>query len=252
MTESIKVYTSIQGVSDGLAAAGIKKDRVNTSPNGYKFRGIDDVYNSLARKLVENNLVILPRVLSRSISERTSRNGGALFYVTLEVEFDFVCTLDGSKHTIKVFGEAMDSSDKATNKAMSAAYKYAVIMTFCVPIVGDGDADEDDDGQGSIRKTSSDYEAFEAKYLPVLREAAMIGSDSLKKAGETIPASQLKKTLSDRHGASLKKAAQTFDKGQARIAQYNHEENMENAGYIFPGGHEYKYTSGGQQLKDTE
>ena len=39
-----------------------------------------------------------------------------------------------------VFGEAMDSGDKATNKALSAAYKYAALQVFCVPVDAD-DAD---------------------------------------------------------------------------------------------------------------
>jgi hypothetical protein len=64
-----------------------------------------------------------------------------LFYVTVEAEFDFVSSQDGSKHTVKTYGEAMDSGDKATNKAMSAAYKYAAFQTFCIPTEGDNDAD---------------------------------------------------------------------------------------------------------------
>jgi predicted outer membrane protein len=50
--------------------------------------------------------------------------------------------VDGSSHTIKTYGEAMDSADKATNKAMSAAYKYAAIQSFCIPTEGDHDADK--------------------------------------------------------------------------------------------------------------
>ena len=60
---------------------------------------------------------------------------------TVEAEFDFVSACDGSKHTVKTYGEAMDSGDKATNKAMSAAYKYAAFQTFCIPTEGDNDAD---------------------------------------------------------------------------------------------------------------
>jgi hypothetical protein len=44
-------------------------------------------------------------------------------------------------HTARTFGEAMDSGDKATNKAMSAAYKYVTFQTFCIPTEGDNDAD---------------------------------------------------------------------------------------------------------------
>jgi len=43
---------------------------------------------------------------------------------------------DGSLHTVTMFGEAMDSADKATNKAMSAAYKYACLQAFCIPTEG--------------------------------------------------------------------------------------------------------------------
>ena len=35
----------------------------------------------------------------------------------------------------------MDTADKATNKAMSAAYKYMAMEVFCIPTEGDNDAD---------------------------------------------------------------------------------------------------------------
>lgn len=134
------VYECIVAVSAELGQQGISKNRNNQQQN-YKFRGIDDVLNALSSVLAKYRLVILPRVMSRSVAERETRNGGALFYVTVEVEFDFVSANDGSTHTVKTFGEAMDSADKATNKAMSAAYKYAAIQTFCIPTEGDNDAD---------------------------------------------------------------------------------------------------------------
>lgn len=134
------VYKRIAAVSAKMAQEGISKSR-NNQQQGYKFRGIDDVYNALAPILAQHELVILPRVLAREVTERTTAKGGVLFYVTVEVEFDFVAASDGSKHTIKTFGEAMDSADKATNKAMSAAYKYACMQAFCIPTEGDNDAD---------------------------------------------------------------------------------------------------------------
>ena len=65
-----------------------------------------------------------------------------MHYVTVEAEFDFVSSEDGTKHTVKSYGEAMDSGDKATNKAMSAAYKYAMLMAFSIPTEGDNDPDQ--------------------------------------------------------------------------------------------------------------
>lgn len=87
--------------------------------------------------------MILPRVISREVTERATSKGGALFYVTVEVEFDLVSAEDGSKHTVKTYGEAMDSADKATNKAMSAAYKYLALLTFCIPTEASPETDAD-------------------------------------------------------------------------------------------------------------
>ena len=136
----MKVYRAIAAVMQDMGAQGISKDRRNAQ-QGYNFRGIDDVYNALSPSMAKHGLVMLPRVLSREVVERQSAKGGALFYVTCEVEFDLVCAEDGSKHTLKTYGEAMDSADKATNKAMSAAYKYAAMQAFCIPTEGDNDAD---------------------------------------------------------------------------------------------------------------
>jgi hypothetical protein len=135
-----EVYKSIVLVAADIAKTGISKNR-NNSQQGYKFRGIDDVYNEMAPLLSKHNLCILPRVLTRECAERTTAKGGILFYVTVDMEFDFVSAVDGSKHTVRTFGEAMDSADKATNKAMSAAYKYAAFQAFCIPTEGDNDAD---------------------------------------------------------------------------------------------------------------
>jgi hypothetical protein len=136
-----KVYKAINAVQTDLATVGITKDRRNQQGSGYNFRGIDDVYNTIAPLLAKHGLCILPRVLAREVTERLSQKGGALFYVTVEVEFDFVAAEDGSKHVVKTFGEAMDSGDKATNKAMSAAYKYACFQAFSIPTEADNDAD---------------------------------------------------------------------------------------------------------------
>lgn len=135
-----QVYSAIAEVMAKLAKVGISKNNKNTQ-QGYKFRGIDDVYNALAPFLAESRLLILPRVKSRTVTERETKSGGVLFYVVLDVEFDFVSAVDGSKHTVQVVGEAMDSGDKASNKAMSAAYKYACMEAFCIPTEGDNDAD---------------------------------------------------------------------------------------------------------------
>lgn len=128
----MEVYKAISAVAREMAEQGISKDRENRQ-QGFSFRGIDQVYNALAPMLAKHGLVILPRITERIVTERTTQKGGVLFYVVVKAEFDFVATEDGSKHTVTTYGEAMDSGDKATNKAMSIAYKYAAFQAFCIP-----------------------------------------------------------------------------------------------------------------------
>jgi hypothetical protein len=138
----MNVYQAINAVQRELAATGIGKESENKF-DGYKFRGIDAVYNALSPLLAKHGLCVLPRMLKRELVERVAKGGNALFYVTVEAEFDFVSAEDGSKHVVKTFGEAMDRGDKATNKAMSAAYKYAAFQAFAIPTEGEHDSELD-------------------------------------------------------------------------------------------------------------
>ncbi|EKQ1113558.1 ERF family protein [Morganella morganii] len=156
------VYKAISNVARDLAENGIRKDRKNAQ-QGFMFRGIDAVYNALAPALVKHGLVILPRIIERSVTERQTQKGGTLFYVVVKAEFDFIATEDGSKHTVATFGEAMDSGDKATNKAMSIAYKYAAFQAFCIPTEEtaiDADAEVHDVAPRNPEQILSDYTEF--------------------------------------------------------------------------------------------
>lgn len=137
----MKVYQAINAVQRALSKEGISKDRMASGFGaGYAFRGIDDVYNTLSPLLSEHGLVIIPRCVERHESQRQS-GPKTLYFVVVKMEFDFVSAEDGSKHTACTYGEAMDSGDKATNKAMSIAYKYACFQTFAIPTEGDNDPD---------------------------------------------------------------------------------------------------------------
>ena len=135
-----KIYEAISKVMLSISKEGISKSRVNEG-QGYKFRGIDDVYNAMAPILAEHKLCVLPKVTDRQVTERINKHGTALFYVTVHMDFTLVSGEDGSSHIISTIGEAMDSGDKATNKAMSAAYKYALMQAFCIPTEGDNDSE---------------------------------------------------------------------------------------------------------------
>lgn len=122
---------------EDLARVGLAKERTNQQQH-FAYRGVDDLMNALAPLLVKHKLLILPRVQERTLVERESRQGGAIFSVVLKVEYEFLCAEDDSSRVVGPFyGEAMDSGDKATNKATSVAYKYACIQTFCIPTEAD-------------------------------------------------------------------------------------------------------------------
>ena len=125
-----KIYEAISNVMAEIGAIGKEK---KNQQQGFMYRGIDDVMNALQPALVKHKVFIVPNVVEERREERTTQKGGVLFYTRLEVVYKFYTT-DGSYIETKVIGEAMDSGDKATNKAMSIAYKYACFQVFCIPI----------------------------------------------------------------------------------------------------------------------
>jgi hypothetical protein len=167
-------YRGIHEVSKMMSEDGVGKNGKNDT-QGYRFRGIDDVMNGLSAPLVAAGLLILPTMLSRTQTVRESRENKPLFFVLVEALFDFTSIRDGSMHRIMMYGEAMDSADKATNKAMSAAYKYACMQVFCIPTEGMGEADkttyvlrdtDDDDEPRGGQHASSYPSAAEGQDAP--------------------------------------------------------------------------------------
>jgi hypothetical protein len=109
----------------------IAKDRKNQQQN-YQFRGIDDLYQACNPVLVRHGVFVVPTVLDRTRESVQTKSGGTLFYTVLTVKHTFYAP-DGSSVEAVTVGEAMDSGDKSSNKAMSAAMKYALIEAFAIP-----------------------------------------------------------------------------------------------------------------------
>ncbi len=136
----MEVYKAIASITGELAKRGIEKSRRNQQ-QGFAYRGIDDVYAALSPLLAENNLCIVPRIVDKTVIERVNAKGTALFCTTVTAEFDVISAIDGSLHTARTYGEAMDSGDKSIGKAMSYAYKAMAFMLFAIPTEGDNDPD---------------------------------------------------------------------------------------------------------------
>lgn len=109
---------------------------------GFMYRGIDAVMNTFQPLLAARGVFVVPEVLEQTREERQTAKGGNLIYSLLKVKYTFYAS-DGSSVSAIVIGEGMDSADKASNKAMSVAFKYALFQVFCIPTEEMRDADPD-------------------------------------------------------------------------------------------------------------
>lgn len=125
----MNIYESITKIMEEIPAIG--KDQTNKT-QGFKYRGIDDVMNTLQPLLSKNKVFIVPQILEQTREERTTNRGGNLIYSICKIKYIFYAE-DGTYIEAVTVGEGMDSGDKATNKAMAIAMKYALFQVFCIP-----------------------------------------------------------------------------------------------------------------------
>jgi hypothetical protein len=80
-----------------------------------------------------------------------------LIYSICTIKYTFYAE-DGSSVSATVIGEGMDSGDKATNKAMSIAFKYACFQVFCIPTeeMKDPDADTPEESRSVLSQKALD------------------------------------------------------------------------------------------------
>ena len=139
MQNGKQIYQLI-GKAIGMIGA-IGKDKTNAQ-QGFKYRGIDQVYNALNPVMAELGIFFCPEVINQKREERVTKNGAVLTYTLLTIKFTAYAP-DGSNVSMTVVGEGMDSGDKSSNKAMSVAMKYAMFQLFCIPTEEMKDPDAD-------------------------------------------------------------------------------------------------------------
>ena len=124
-----QIYSAINGIMKDISFIG--KDRKNLQ-QGFMFRGIDQVMNTLKPLLAKHGVFVVPEVIAHERQERTTAKGGTLIYSIMTIRHHFTAT-DGSEVVTTTIGEGMDSADKSSNKAMAIAFKYACFQLFCIP-----------------------------------------------------------------------------------------------------------------------
>ena len=125
----MNIYEAITSIMQKGYAVG--KDRKNEQQRFF-YRGIDDVMNVFQPLMAEAGIFIVPEVLEAKREDRQTAKGGNLIYSVLKMKYTFYAS-DGSSVSAVVIGEGMDSGDKASNKAMAVAMKYAMFQVFCIP-----------------------------------------------------------------------------------------------------------------------
>ena len=165
-----EVYRAIRAISADIAETGLPKQNFNLSDD-YFYRSIDDVVGCLAPLLARHALCVLPRAIERTSAERIVHPRAVWTHVSVQVAYDLVSTEDGSQHTIEAFGEALDETDKATSKAMSAAYKSAMLQAFCIPVVGGDDPDRSEGAKSHPHQTQppQGWQQWCADFIDLIR-----------------------------------------------------------------------------------
>lgn len=165
----------------------IGKDSVNTQQK-YKFRGIDAVYNALNPVMSELGLFICPEILDHRREERQNANGTVLKYSILTIKYTMYAP-DGSNVSCVVVGEGMDSGDKASNKAMSVALKYACFQLLMIPTEEMIDPDQETHEVTSKGQTPAAPQAAKGEQM-IKRPAQVTQAAKVPQVAPQIPVAQ--------------------------------------------------------------
>lgn len=109
------------------SVAAVPKD--GRGPHGEALRGIDAVVNAVGPALRAHGVVVVPEVLALEMVAGPGGKGGT---VRVQVAYAFVGPAGDHLRAV-VPAEAFDTGDRATTKAMSVAYRTALVQVLCIP-----------------------------------------------------------------------------------------------------------------------
>lgn len=141
-TQSPQIFKAILDIQEELPAILKSRSFIQNGKTMYNFRGIDDLYNHINPLFKKYRVFMTPEILETESSEKPTAAGKVLFYEKMTIRYKLYAE-DGSFVEASTRGIGMDSGDKAGNKAMSVAQKYALIQIFSIPTVESKDPEED-------------------------------------------------------------------------------------------------------------
>jgi hypothetical protein len=109
----------------------VRKGERNQAQN-FNFRGIDAVTNAVSPALRKHGVIVSPQVMDYQHETVQTSQGKNMASVRVLVRYTFHAP-DGSTVEAVVPGESFDAGDKATAKAMSVAFRIALLQALCLP-----------------------------------------------------------------------------------------------------------------------
>lgn len=141
------IFTQLAAVMKDVGA--VRKSERNEHQK-FNFRGIDAVINAASPALRKHGVIVIPSVIESTYDNvQVGQNRTNMGHARLTVAYRF-CAEDGSEVVATVAAESMDSGDKATAKAMSVAFRTALLQTLCLPT-----DDTDPDAETFVRSEPS-------------------------------------------------------------------------------------------------
>ena len=171
-----------QALSEVMKAVGAIAKKDKNTAQGFNFRGIDSVVNAVSPALQKFGVVVVPSVEEYDYQTvEIGRNRTAMGHVRVKVTYTFI-GVNGDAIKATVVGEAMDSGDKATAKAMSVAFRTALLQSLSLP------TDEvDPDAHSYERSSAEDVLAPEAVIVKINQSTTI---ESLSEVGQYITANK--------------------------------------------------------------
>lgn len=132
MAETKKTPTIQEAMVQAMKAIGAVRKGERNSHQNFLFRGIDAVVNAASPALQKAGIVVTPKLESLERRTMQTSRGNAMNGVDVIVTYTFTGPA-GDSLSATVAGEAFDSGDKAVPKAMSVAFRIALLQALALP-----------------------------------------------------------------------------------------------------------------------
>lgn len=124
-------YSVIEALSAVMADVQAVKKADRNQHGNYSFRGIDAVVNAVGPALRKHGVVVVPHVEDVTYAEVQTSRGKPSNACRMVVSYTF--WHGESSLSTRVAAEAWDHGDKAAPKAMSVAFRTALLQALALP-----------------------------------------------------------------------------------------------------------------------